>query len=1099
MDFSLKLIITLLISFLIVEWSHGQHEFSDSSATVISDLKRIANESSFRLDEFTAVYQFIEQGEYNKAITQVAIIAAESETARDTLNLIEAYRLLTRAHHYSENFEKRDHFRKRIQAIAPVFGFRVELGSAYLKNRNAFYEEPIHIYDELLLLEDPEGSYTFEEVSSAAFRDRFVENYTLGNIEETFIARENYRSINASEVLFNQDAVHWMKLKLVGSSTEAGSYFFGVHDYFAASWDYIEIFELAANQPVQKYQLGLALPYKEKDFKYNHNIFEIQLDTNEVKTLYFRLEGSRKKNSPGYKPTYMTASMMDMKMWHEFDGYYYVPDSITHTHDFSQPRRLNHIFHSITFVEDVLNVYSLDYVAENWEKLSPDFPFKLMSSDTAAFYWARVNLIGADETGGHHSFMISELWDDIEVYVPDGTGSYRTFYAGSNLAFADKTVPGLYNVFRVHVKPRDTLSVYAKLKSNRLFPFSNTSLNKFEFAHIDEYQLWQDHSRLNLFAYVSLGALLILLLYYSVLFIINREQTYLFLVIMFTGMFLAILNDSNLISSFPSNRLVVYLGTSIAVVGLFRFAEVILNIKGLSKGLHRFNRILFYLLIVLVLIVIGRMCTHYLIDTIKGIQQVPWFILAFPFYLLFLGLILFAEAIYAYLKKVRYAMFFLIFNGLLISAFLLVLALNVFFPDTVEPDQGNAITAILIATSSLGLMLITAYRLKHLRADQLAKEAAEASERAKHQFLANMSHEIRTPMNAIKGMTDILIRREPKKEQKEYLDGIKQSSDSLLVIINDILDLSKIEAGKIELEKEPFSINELVNNVHLMMQFKAEEKGLELNKNLPDQNLQVIGDATRLRQILVNLIGNAIKFTEKGVVTTHVKLQENEVHFTVSDTGVGIGADRLDKIFESFEQAYSDTTRKFGGTGLGLSISKKLVELQGGRIWVESEKGKGSQFHFTIPGEVAEKQKSLSQPVVVESTPNTLLKGIRILLVEDNTFNAIVAEEELEDAIEGVVVDVAENGAIAVEKVRSGAYDLILMDVQMPVMNGYEATEKIRAMTNGKSGIPIIAMTANVMREEVELCYQAGMNDFIGKPFETNTLIKKMNELIQKK
>ena len=380
------------------------------------------------------------------------------------------------------------------------------------------------------------------------------------------------------------------------------------------------------------------------------------------------------------------------------------------------------------------------------------------------------------------------------------------------------------------------------------------------------------------------------------------------------------------------------------------------------------------------------------------------------------------------------------------------------------------------------------------------KEKAQASERAKHQFLANMSHEIRTPMNAIKGMTDILIRRNPKEEQKEYLEGIKQSSDSLLVIINDILDISKIEAGKVELEHEVFSVNELVNNVHAIMQFKAEEKGLELMKDIPAESLFVKGDANRLRQILINLIGNAIKFTEKGLVTTTIvakKLDDKiNLHFTVSDTGIGIDKDRLDRIFHSFEQAYSDTSRKFGGTGLGLSISKMLVELHDGNIWVESEKGKSSQFHFTITFPKAE---SAPQESKVEETSNTVaeaLKGINILLVEDNQFNVVVAKEELEDAIEDVTVNVAENGLIALEKLKSSKVDIILMDVQMPIMNGYEATKAIRALQNENAKTPIIAMTANVLKEEVDLCYQAGMNDFLGKPFDTEVLIQKMYNLV---
>jgi signal transduction histidine kinase len=380
------------------------------------------------------------------------------------------------------------------------------------------------------------------------------------------------------------------------------------------------------------------------------------------------------------------------------------------------------------------------------------------------------------------------------------------------------------------------------------------------------------------------------------------------------------------------------------------------------------------------------------------------------------------------------------------------------------------------------------------------KEKAEASEKAKHQFLANMSHEIRTPMNAIKGMTDILIRRNPKEDQKEYLDGIKQSSDSLLVIINDILDISKIEAGKVALENEPFSVNELVNNVHTIMQFKAEEKGLELKKEMPAAALHVIGDANRLRQILINLIGNAIKFTENGLVTTTIKSElageKLNLHFTVSDTGIGIDEDRMGKIFESFEQAYSDTSRKFGGTGLGLSISKKLVELHNGSIWVESEKGKGSQFHCIIPYAIAATTTEVIPAEDVHSNIAAALTGIRILLVEDNAFNVVVAQEELEDAIEGVHVTVGENGLIAVEQLKSSFFDVILMDVQMPVMNGFEATKAIRNLDSEKAHTPIIAMTANVLKEEVELCYQAGMNDFIGKPFDTKELLNKMFNLI---
>lgn len=427
-----------------------------------------------------------------------------------------------------------------------------------------------------------------------------------------------------------------------------------------------------------------------------------------------------------------------------------------------------------------------------------------------------------------------------------------------------------------------------------------------------------------------------------------------------------------------------------------------------------------------------------------------------------------------------------------------------------EKTKRNRTIVISIFAGLIALFLFYRLRLSQKTKNLLTaknqqieaeKAKAQASEKAKHQFLANMSHEIRTPMNAIKGMTDILIRRDPKNEQMEYLDGIKQSSDSLLVIINDILDISKIEAGKIELENQPFSIHDVVKNVETIMQFKAEEKGLQLQKNIPNENLTVKGDATRLRQILINLISNAIKFTEKGIVTTTIKSKmvgdKTELHFTVSDTGIGIDKDRIAKIFKSFEQAYSDTSRKFGGTGLGLSISKKLVKLHNGKIWVESEKGKGSQFHFTILYEMAEENIQEVQQNNSENNINEQLKGISILLAEDNHFNALVAQEELEDAIENVNVDVAENGAIAIKKLKSSTYDVILMDVQMPIMNGYEATQAIRKFNNNKVQTPIIAMTANVLKEEVDKCYEVGMNDFIGKPFDIQELINKIYNLVK--
>ncbi len=383
------------------------------------------------------------------------------------------------------------------------------------------------------------------------------------------------------------------------------------------------------------------------------------------------------------------------------------------------------------------------------------------------------------------------------------------------------------------------------------------------------------------------------------------------------------------------------------------------------------------------------------------------------------------------------------------------------------------------------------------------KERAEYSEKVKEQFLANMSHEIRTPMNAILGMTRLLLEKEPRIDQQKYLNSIKHASDNLLVIINDILDLSKIEAGKINLEKIPFDIREEIKSVYDTMKVNADDKHLELKIDISEGTpLTVVGDPYRLSQILLNLTGNAIKFTESGSVTIQTVVTTKDetsvlLTFNVIDSGIGIAKDKLDYIFDMFTQETSSTTRKFGGTGLGLAICKKLVELQGGDIKVASEAGKGSVFSFTVPFEIGEDLVTENPKSEHKQNVISNLKNARILLVEDNEFNQMVAVDTLENAIEGVQVTVANNGKIAVDLIMQNTYDIVLMDIQMPEMDGHEATKMIRSSTNDKiNAIPIIAMTASVIKAEVDKCFESGMNEFVGKPFSVDELLEKMSKII---
>lgn len=378
---------------------------------------------------------------------------------------------------------------------------------------------------------------------------------------------------------------------------------------------------------------------------------------------------------------------------------------------------------------------------------------------------------------------------------------------------------------------------------------------------------------------------------------------------------------------------------------------------------------------------------------------------------------------------------------------------------------------------------------------EIQKNRAERSEKYKEQFLANMSHEIRTPMHAILGMTNILVRNEHPPHQDKFLQAVQQNSDHLLRILNDILDLSKMEAGKIEISSIPMDLKLALENVMALLQLKAEEKGLQFKlvglETLPQY---INGDPTRLSQILLNLLGNAIKFTDKGLVELSVKAQGGKLLFSVKDSGIGIPAKKLAQIFGSFEQVNTTISKNYGGTGLGLSISKKLVELQHGRIWAESKENSGSSFFFELPLLVVE-DAIVSSRIINEDKVKSMaqaLKNIRILIAEDNVFNTMLVSDDLGYYIPEVNIVLAKNGREALEEFKNGSFDVILMDVQMPELSGYEATQEIRALEAGNKiaqKTPIIAMTASLLNSEIENCYKVGMDNYIPKPYKIHELI----------